>query len=172
MQVADERAFELQPHDTGSRWIYEFGVRWPAKIEAPDHRTRAEFCAAFQAAWTGQIESDGFNRLVVLAGLSARQATVLRAIAKYLRQIGIRFSQPYLEEALAVHAPIGRLLVELFETRLDPRFDGNRSLETSVIASEIVKALDAHPDTRRGPHAAGVLPGRTGNGTYERLPDG
>jgi glutamate dehydrogenase len=145
VQIADERAFELQPHDSGPRWIYEFGVRWPAKIEAPDDRTRAEFCAAFQAAWTGRIESDGFNRLVVLAGLTALQATVLRAIAKYLRQIGIRFSQSYLEEALASNASIARQLVELFETRLDPRFDGNRSLEMSVIAGEITKALDRIP---------------------------
>ncbi len=75
---------------------------------------------AFHAVVRGQSESDGFNRLVVAAGLSWRQVAVLRTIAKYLRQAGIQFSQDYMEQALARNPDIGKLLVELFLARSDP----------------------------------------------------
>ena len=56
---------------------------------------------AFAKVWSGAAESDGFNRLVLLAGLDARAVTVLRAYCKYLLQIGSPFSQAYIEQTLA-----------------------------------------------------------------------
>ena len=45
---------------------------------------------AFAAVWSGAAESDGFNALVLHAGLNWRQVVLVRAYAKYLRQVGIR----------------------------------------------------------------------------------
>ncbi|EKD73766.1 MAG: hypothetical protein ACD_45C00193G0001 [uncultured bacterium] len=49
--------------------------------------------------------------------LSLSGVTVLRAYAKYLRQVGFRFSQAYIESALANHADITKALVELFKAK-------------------------------------------------------
>ena len=57
------------------------------------------------------------------AGLTWRQAMVLRAYAKYLRQGGSTFSQHYIEECLTSNVHIARLLVRLFEARFDPAFE-------------------------------------------------
>ena len=46
------------------------------------------------AVWTGRIENDGFNRLVLAAGLSARQTTILRLYCKVLRQAGSPSAKP------------------------------------------------------------------------------
>lgn len=73
--------------------------------------------------WTGAAENDGFNRLTLSAGLPAREVTALRAIAKYLRQAGIAFSQAYMEEALARNADIAGKIAELFTHRFDPALD-------------------------------------------------
>ena len=54
------------------------------------------------------------------AGLTWRQATVLRAYAKYMRQGNSPFAQDYIEDALAGNVDITRLLVRLFEARFDP----------------------------------------------------
>ena len=54
------------------------------------------------------------------AGLTWRQATVLRAYAKYMRQGGTPFAQDYIEDALRNNVDITRLLVQLFEARFDP----------------------------------------------------
>ena len=49
---------------------------------------RELFQDAVRAVWDGYNEIDGFNALVLAAGLTWRQATVLRAYAKYMRQGG------------------------------------------------------------------------------------
>ena len=80
-------------------------------------RVEANFREAFLAAWSGAIENDGFNRLVLAANLGARQIVVLRACCRYLLQTGVPFSQIYMERTLSGNAAITRNLVRLFETR-------------------------------------------------------
>jgi glutamate dehydrogenase len=75
---------------------------------------------AFHAIIAGSAESDGFNKLVIAAGLAWRDITILRAGAKFLRQTGIAFSQDYMEQALANNPDIATLLVALFHARNDP----------------------------------------------------
>ena len=65
--------------------------------------------------WDGYNEIDGFNGLVLAAGLTWRQATVLRAYAKYMRQGNSPFAQDYIEDALRGNVDITRHLVALFE---------------------------------------------------------
>ncbi|MHB8912287.1 MAG: NAD-glutamate dehydrogenase, partial [Lysobacter sp.] len=79
------------------------------------------FEEAFARIWHGHAENDGFNRLILAAGLSWRQVAILRAYAKYLLQVGVPFSQSYVEETFARYPLLARLLVELFEARFDPR---------------------------------------------------
>src|SRR4029450_3583962 len=94
----------------------------------------------------GEAESDGFNALVLQAGLSWREASILRAYAKYLRQAGSTFSQNYLVECLSAHVTIARLLVDLFETRFDPdRFVDDpegRDIAAKEIVARLERALD------------------------------
>ena len=61
---------------------------------------------AFAAAWRGEAEVDGFNELVLRAGLTWRQVVVLRAYAKYLRQAGTVFSQEYMESTFVAYPEI------------------------------------------------------------------
>ncbi|MGH9074634.1 MAG: NAD-glutamate dehydrogenase domain-containing protein, partial [Acidimicrobiales bacterium] len=106
---------------------------------------RARFEEAFGAAWVGDAESDGFNALVLRAGLSWRQAMVLRTYARYLRQIGLTFSQDYVERSLVAHAGVARLLVEYFESRLDPARRDGEAARSARIGEEISGALDQVP---------------------------
>src|SRR4029453_8293826 len=88
------------------------------ELEADQMRER--FHDAFIRAWEGQVENDGYNRLVLRVGLGWREITVLRAIAKYMRQAGTTFSDHYVEEAVCAHPEIAHKLVELFRRRFDP----------------------------------------------------
>ena len=100
----------------------------------------------------GDVESDGFNRLVLAAGLTAREVTVVRAYGKYLRQIGFAFSQPYIEATLHSHPRLVADLVALFHARFDPPryrddpLDGAaRAAAEAEIRERLVAALDAIP---------------------------
>src|SRR6185436_7962659 len=77
------------------------------------------------------------------AGLTWRQAMVLRAYARYLRQGGSTFSQNYIEECLTSNVHIARLLVRLFEARLDPGFEMAADEVIDGLQEEIAGALDA-----------------------------
>lgn len=80
----------------------------------------ANFEEAFEQIWRGGAENDGFNRLVLSASLNWRQVAVLRGYCKYLLQVGVPFSQSYVEETFARYPLLARLLVEMFEARFDP----------------------------------------------------
>ena len=127
--VTDERPYEIRPRDGSPVWIYDFGLQHAEGAELQAEEVRETFQDAFVRAWRGESENDGFNRLVLAARLTAREITVLRAIAKYLRQAGSTFSQAYMEDALAAHPDVARQLIELFRLRLDPAAAGESSLE-------------------------------------------
>ncbi|OGT57074.1 MAG: glutamate dehydrogenase [Gammaproteobacteria bacterium RIFCSPHIGHO2_12_FULL_63_22] len=102
--------------------IQDFEVEsMSGKVDVDSSRQRFE--EAFAAMWRGDAESDGFNRLVLAAGLGWRQVAMLRGYCKYLQQTGVTFSQAYMEQTLARYPLIARLLVELFEARFEPGRD-------------------------------------------------
>jgi glutamate dehydrogenase len=119
IEVLDERPYEITRPDGTASYIYDFGLRLPAGITLGADRA-ADVVDTLRLLWREQIEQDGFNALVLRAGLTWWQANILRAYAKYLRQGGTTFSQGYIEQALAEHPAVARQLVELFESRFDP----------------------------------------------------
>src|SRR4029077_17201074 len=108
-------------------------------------RIQGNFREAFAAAWSGAVENDGFNRLLLGAELTARQIVVLRAYCRYLLQTGVPFSQAYMERALSANAVIARHLVRLFQTRSDPALARGERGErhAASLVTQIRSGLDA-----------------------------
>lgn len=145
VEVMDERPYELRCADRSVAWIYDFGMRMPKAQTGADYHgddARERFQEAFAASWTGKAENDGFNALVLSAGLTWRQAMVLRAYAKYLRQAGSTFSQDYMEDTLRNNVHTTRLLVSLFEARMAPE----RQRAGREIVDALLEELDAALD--------------------------
>ncbi|MEU5531027.1 NAD-glutamate dehydrogenase [Micromonospora chersina] len=142
VRVVDEHPYEVERVD-GRIWLYDFGLQLPeAHQELAEVRPHVE--NAFAAAWRGEAEVDGFNELVLRAGLTWRQVVVLRAYAKYLRQAGTVFSQEYMEQTFIAYPKIASLLVELFETRFAPGAStlDERRQRSGELVSAIGEALD------------------------------
>ena len=99
----------------------------------------SELPALFAEVWAGRVENDRFNALVLSAGITWRNSVLLRAIAKYLKQATLPFSQERIEQTLLRHGAIAAKLVELFAARLHPEeADENRAL---MINSELTGLL-------------------------------
>ncbi|MCI0688732.1 MAG: NAD-glutamate dehydrogenase [Sporichthyaceae bacterium] len=147
VEVVDEHPYEIERAEAPA-YIYDFGLRYnPTGAVSPDE-VREQFQEAFVAAWRGEAEVDGFNALVLLAGLRWREVAVLRAYAKYLRQAGVSLSQDYIEQCMTANLGIARLLVRLFTARLDPAVEarkpgsnGRDELAVAIV-EEIEGALD------------------------------
>ncbi|MFF3622966.1 NAD-glutamate dehydrogenase [Streptomyces sp. NPDC002467] len=146
VEVTDERPYELRRSDRVSAWIYDFGLRMPLSTGNGDNYlgddARERFQEAFAAVWTGDAENDNFNSLVLGAGLTWRQAVVLRAYAKYMRQAGSTFSQDYMEDTLRNNVHTTRLLVSLFEARMSPGRQAAGSELVDAMLEELDGALD------------------------------
>jgi glutamate dehydrogenase len=139
-RVVDERPYEVTLADRDPVWIYDFGLR----CEADDLELASElFEEAFIGVWRGELEDDGLNGLVMEAGLTGREITIVRAVAKYLRQAGIAFSDAYMERTLIRHPDIARLLVKLFLARFDPE-DPNQEL-AERLGRAMEMAIDSIP---------------------------
>ncbi len=141
VEVVDERPYSLVGLERTSH-IYEFGLRYPGRLP---EEARDLFQDAVRAVWDGFTEIDGFNALVLGARLSWRQAALLRAYAKYMRQGGSPFALDYIEDALASNVAITRMLVELFEARFDPDHQGQQGSQGKSeddVEARILSALD------------------------------
>ncbi len=82
LRALDERAFGFG-FDSATVWLHDVGVAVPAEVELTDaDQTEVQRC--FLAEFNGTIEVDGLNRLVLLAGLTARQIEILRGLLPLL----------------------------------------------------------------------------------------
>jgi glutamate dehydrogenase len=137
-QVTDERPHEIMPADGERAWIYDFGLR----CQGGDIEAAGElFQQAVVAVWHGELEDGGLNELVLLAGMSAREVTLMRAIARYLRQAGIPFSNAYMQRTISSHPQIVRLMAQLFRARFDP--DARDEQRAAQLREQIDHAIDA-----------------------------
>lgn len=101
--------------------IHDFGLEQRSGASIDVEKTRDNFEDAFSRVWHGDAESDGFNALVIGAELAWRDIVVLRAYCKYLRQVGIPYSQAYMEQTIARHPDFAGLLVDMFHATFDPK---------------------------------------------------
>ena len=135
LKVIEERPYRIAPEGLEAVWIHDLGLALPAgQADIEVDALHAVFGEAFGRVFRGEIESDNFNRLVVAARLSSDEITILRAYAKYLRQIGFALSQIFIEATLSAHPDVARALVELFRLRFDP-------METPAVGARTAEHL-------------------------------
>lgn len=143
MKVLDEHSYRIAPQDSAPVWIHDFGLLTSlAHAELEVTALHQVFENAFAAVLRGDVEDDDFNRLVVAARLTAEQIIVLRAYAKYMRQIGFALSQSFIEATLAAQAGIAGQLARLFELRFDPAGGADAEAQAAEQVQAITAALE------------------------------
>jgi glutamate dehydrogenase len=140
LRVVAEHPYQV-PVESRSVWIQDFELEARDAKRVDTGKLEPLFKEAFLATWRGEVENDGFNRLLLCAGLSAREIVVVRAYCRYLLQTGIPFSQAYMERVLVAQAAITRQLVRLFETQFALK-GKSREAAAERIRAGIVRALD------------------------------
>ncbi|MET1020594.1 MAG: NAD-glutamate dehydrogenase, partial [Arthrobacter sp.] len=148
LEVLDERPFEIETTDHRDFFLYDLGLKYPAGVDPL--KTGQLLADSFGAAVSGAVESDSFDRLVLREGMRWRQVVVLRAYAKYMRQMGNTNSYGFLADTLLAYPDVTRGLSALFEARFDPSIgeDARQLRQDDVLAGldaaiEQVATLDA-----------------------------
>ncbi len=140
--VVDERPYEVVPKDQSPVWIYDFSLHhFGSEMEFADVAKLVE--EAFTSVWSGTVDDDGFNRLVLGAGVRPREVAVLRTLARYLHQVGFAYSRLFTEQTLEQHPKLSRCLVDLFLAKFDPDIeDDEREAATAGLDEKIVERMD------------------------------
>jgi len=142
VDVYTEHPYELTLGSGGSFWIQDFHLRRENGASLDLDAVAPHFEDCFMQVLEGRVESDGLNRLILRAKLNWRQITLLRCYAKYLLQLGIPFSQAYMEDVLVAHSRAVRRLIRQFETQFDPTLSkGARKSELETIQQAVQRAV-------------------------------
>jgi glutamate dehydrogenase len=125
LQVIEERPYEVKLPDNLSVWISDFLID-SAELDKNFDEVKEIFKEAFLEVWHKRAENDRFNRLTLQIGLTAREVVFLRAVAKYLAQLGFLYSQQYIEDTLGHYPELTRALVDLFVLKFDPLLNSDQ----------------------------------------------
>lgn len=147
-RVVNERTYNVLPQtaegDTARVWLHDMTLERADDGEIDIARLDPTIEAALMAQFRGLAESDRFDQLVLAAGLAWREAALLRAFGRYLRQVGAPYAQDYIADALTRHPVIASGLLAYFVAKFDPRLEADRREAAMASArAGIEEALDA-----------------------------
>ncbi len=144
-RIVDEHTYHVSLSGEGQPdfWLHDMMLEG-ANGPLDDLRAlKARLEIAFVMVMQGIAENDGYNGLVLAAGLGWRDIALVRTISRYLRQIRIPFSQDYMWTTLVKHAGIAEKVVELFHARFSLGGDAAavRTDKEKAIVADIEAAL-------------------------------
>ncbi|MGD9922940.1 MAG: NAD-glutamate dehydrogenase domain-containing protein, partial [Pseudorhodoplanes sp.] len=148
-KVVAERTYEVRPGTPSDThvWMHDMTLESAdrAPIDVGALQLSLESC--FLMVMRGIAENDGYNALVLKAGLQWRDIVLIRSVSRFLRQVRLPFSQDYMWATLRAHPAIASKIVELFHARFDPRAEADiaRKVRQTEIVAEIEAALENVP---------------------------
>ena len=145
LDVLREASYAVRPNTHGEveeLWIQDFLMVESRGRNIRLEDVRADFEAATIAVLNAHTEDDGFNSLVLSAGLNWREVAVMRAASKFSLQAGFQYSQNYIEETLSKHAEIVSSLNSVFHARFNPSGAADLSDRTKDVEMAVSEVLD------------------------------
>jgi glutamate dehydrogenase len=132
-KVVDERTYEVATAAAGDpdAWLHDMVLERADGAASDLDRVKSALEACFIVVMRGVAENDGYNALVLTAGLWWRDVALLRTVSRFLHQIRVPYSQDYMWATLRKHTGVAAKIVELFHTRFDPRREAPSSRKPS-----------------------------------------
>jgi glutamate dehydrogenase len=142
VDVYTEHPYEAKLQSGESLWVQDFHLRHESGADLDFDAVEIPFEESFDAVFAGKAENDGLNRLILSANLDWRQTALIRCYTKYLLQLGMPFSQAYMENVLVKHAKFTRKIVQQFELQFDPDISlAKRKRELEPLRSTVSRAV-------------------------------
>ena len=143
LRILGEHPYEIKKLNSESVWIHDFSVCFVSKKAIFINKIKLNFEQVFRKVCSDEMDNDKLNSLVLSAGMNWREIVILRAYAKYLKQIGFGLSQEYIEKTLNRYVNVTRQLIHLFDLRFNPDIqDENSEINQERCIAGIKTELD------------------------------
>ncbi len=172
-RVIDERSYEVEPRDRPPVHVHDMALQSAVTGVADIGERAVALTACLTAVWYGRADNDRFNALVLAAGLDWRQAALMRAVARYLRQAGISYTMETMAAALVRHPAIAGTLVSLFDARFDPdRHDAAAAVAAAAAIEQALERVDSLDEDRIVRRFANVISAMVRTNVFQRTEAG
>jgi glutamate dehydrogenase len=145
--VVDESTYHVESAAPGRPHVWLHDIQLDriggGEVDIVAAKQRLDWC--FAAVMSGEAENDGYNALVLAAGLAWRDVALMRTLSRYLRQIAVPYSQDYMWATHVKHAAIAERIVALFGARFDPGIAASpqqRAETEAAIVAEVGARLE------------------------------
>jgi NAD-specific glutamate dehydrogenase len=153
-------------------WIHDFAFTAAEGLDLDIQQLNDTLQDAFVHIVRGDAENDAFNRLVLTAGLPWRDVALLRAYARYLKQIRLGFDLGYIASTLNNHTDIARELTRLFKTRFYlARKLARPGRQAAASGTGDPDGTGRRSGAQRRPHPASLPGPDQGHPAHQLLPD-
>lgn len=140
-KVIDERTYTIVPRDGVERYLHDMVLDTADGAPLDIAARGAAIEQGLLAVWNGEAESDQLNTLVSRTSLNWTDAALLRAFSRYLRQVGISYSQRYLAQVMVNQPAAASALIALFSALHDPRAASAEAADAA--RADLTAALDS-----------------------------
>ena len=142
-RVVDERTYHIRAAATDRCLVPRHDARKRAGPAGGPRALKDRLKDCFLVVMGGQAENDGYNALVLAAGLRLARCRAACARCRVsCARCACPISQDYMWATLRKHAPIAAQIVSLFHARFDPQL-GTAPAQHAAREAEIAAAIEA-----------------------------
>lgn len=139
--VLSENALNLNVgKDRHSVFLHDLEVEYADNKADLERNNQEELCRLIEDCIAGLFPVDGFNGLLLCAGLSARQIGVIRAYFQYFKQLGQPYTLEHVQKIVKQHIGFIQSFSKLFDSKFDPQAENEDRKATC--AAHYSRALD------------------------------
>ncbi|MBL0318878.1 MAG: NAD-glutamate dehydrogenase [Alphaproteobacteria bacterium] len=143
LRAIDSQSFPVNFDDAGRAiWVHHYRLTLGEGNKQPLVQIKQKFEEALFRIWSGEADDDAYNKLILIAGFNYREVMLIRAYARYLRQIRFHYSQELIELALAKYPEVSRLIRDLFVQRFELNGKEPKAAKTSDKSASIQKSIE------------------------------
>jgi glutamate dehydrogenase len=149
LRVIEEIPTRLSTEESADDlFAHDFGVLGPDGRCLDVGACGDRVAAALTAALTGEAETDGLSRLLVLADVDHHEINILRAYRSYWHLVNPAFSKTHVADAFATHPGFAGDLVHLFGLRFGPEADEKQEAALRASLLERLEEVESLDDDR------------------------
>lgn len=120
LKVVTAIPYPIVRHDHRRVYLYDFDLEYSESPDFNPTQIRDAFHESFIRIWYGDADNDPFNQLVIKAQLNWLDVMMLRAYARYMKQIHIGISQEFIAQTLLRYPALTCVLCTFFTQRFAP----------------------------------------------------